>query len=244
MKITLLSLALIAVIGTSARGDISSDIQSLAKAYQNAKDAIRNAPEAERSKLYDDLREQVSAMAFGLAYVPEGSDTIKPDKSDEILLDFVYGAFTADQGHLERVMIHTNDREKAIAAMPDRARCLVGLFPVCRTASGGEVEVHTPAFRERVLLVQYLANAYEHIPDSLVESVRSQMSRWQGEDRIPGLLVLAERGDAAARAEVEQFASKSARGVRKLFRSMIDHARKRDEQKGPSSKPIEPKPGR
>jgi hypothetical protein len=244
MKTILLSLASFALIGASARGDINSDIESLTEAYQKIENAIRNAPEEERPKLYDKLREHVNVMVFGLAYQPEGSDTIKAETSDAILVDFVYSAFGADQMHLERAIIHTNDREKAIAAMPDRARCLVGLFPICRSASGSEVAVRTPAFHERVLVVQYLANAYLHIPASLVESVKSQMSRWRGEERIPGLLILAESGDGDAKAELEGFPSKSADGLKKVFRAIIDHEKKRGEEKGSSDKSVEPKSSR
>jgi hypothetical protein len=244
MKTIILTLGLFAAICASAKGDINSDIESLTKACWKVKDAIKNAPEEERPKLYDCLREHVGAMAFGFAYAPEGSDSIKTAKSDAILVDLVYSAFTADQAHLERAIIHTNDREKAISVMPDRAGCLLGLFPICRSIPGSEVAVDTPAFGERVLVVQYLARAYLHISDSLVESVRPQMSRWRGEERIPGLLVLAESGDEDARAELEGFTSKLAGGLKKLFRGVIDHEKKRGEEKGSTEKAGEPKSGR
>ncbi|MBA4150736.1 MAG: hypothetical protein H0X66_21695 [Verrucomicrobia bacterium] len=225
-----LFLALLVVIAGCARRDTNSDIESLTEAYGEVAAAIAKVPEADRPKLYDNLREQVSSMAFDLGWTPDGSDTIKAERSDRILVDFVYTAFTADQGHLGRAIIHTQDRERAVAVMPDRAQCLIALFPICRSASGGPVDVHSTTFSERVLLVQYLARAYRFIPDALVEAVRPQMQRWTGEDRIPGLLVLAESNDAEATTELERLTSESARRVKSVFRSIIDSAKKRDEQ--------------
>lgn len=239
MRITALSLTLLALIGASARGDINSDIESLSEAYGKIEDAIAKAPEADRPKLYDKLREQVSAMTFGLGYTPDGSDTIKTDRSNKILWDFVYSAFRSDQGHLERAIIHTKDKARAIAVMPDRARCLIALFPLDRSAADD-----TRYWGERLQMVQYLADAYRFIPDSLVDSVRPQMPRWTGEDRIPGLLVLAEHEDADAKAELERLHSKSARNMKSVFRLIVDSAKKRDEQKGASNKSVEPTPTR
>ncbi len=244
MRTIILFLVLFAVIGTSARGDINSDIESLTEAYGKVADSIAKAPEADRPKLYDKLREQVSGMAFGLGWIPDGSDTIKTERSDRILVDFVYSAFTADQGHLDRAIIHTKDRERAVAVMPDRAKCLIALFPVCRPAAGGATDCDSVTFSERVYLVQYLARAYRFIPDSLVESVRPQMSRWAGEDRIPGLLILAESGDADAKTELERLTSESARKVKSVFRHIVDSAKKRDAEKGASNKSVEPTPTR
>ncbi|MEY4483417.1 MAG: hypothetical protein RL693_869, partial [Verrucomicrobiota bacterium] len=158
MRITALSLALFALLGASARGDINSDIESLTEAYGKVADAIAKAPEADRPKLYDKLREQVSSMAFGLGWIPDGSDTIKSERSDRILVDSVYSAFTADQGHLDRAIIHTKDRERAIAVMPDRAKSLITLFPICHSAVGGATDCDSITFSERVYLVQYLAH--------------------------------------------------------------------------------------
>lgn len=239
MRKLLLSLILCAAISSSTRADLNSEIESLSEAFGKVAAAIAKAPEADRSKLYDKLRKQVNTMAFTMGAFPDGADTIKSERSDEILVDLVYGAFKVDQSHLERAIIHTKDRELAVSTMQDRARCLIALFPICRSATGGGGDVQSLAFFERGALVQYFAEAYRFIPDSLVESIRPQMPRWRGEDRIPGLLVMTETGNADARAELEHFTSQSAHRLKTCFRVFSRSEKKQDGQKGAPNKSVE-----
>jgi len=200
--------------------DTESRIKALSETFDKMVAEIDKAPQTKKPKLYDELREQVSAMVFGLAYGPDGIDTNNTSRSDEILVDFVYGVFTADQAHLERAIIHAGGKEEAIGVMPARVRCVASVYPVgsCRDCC------------ERVYFLQYLARAHRYIPDSLPEIVGAQMARWKGDDRVPGLLVLAESGDLSAKTELNSLTSENAEKLKRLFRHIID-LEKKDGQK-------------
>ncbi len=57
------------------------------------------------------------------------------------------------------------------------------------------------------------------------------MARWKGDDRVPGLLVLAESGDLSAKAELDSLTSKDAEYLKRLFRHIIDLEKKNGRKK-------------
>lgn len=193
------------------RADTESQIRTLHETFVLIVRDIASAPQAEQPQRYDALRERVSAMVSGLVRTPDGSDTIKPDRSDELLVDFVYSAFLADQDHLDRVVTRTAATNEAIAAISTRVRCLAAMYPIGATGS----------CCEQCYFVQYLARAYRHIPSFLPEIIRPQMSRWKANHRIPELLVLSEGGDLGARTELENGNSPDIEKMKTLFRHIL-----------------------
>lgn len=231
MKPLLASFILFTLLASSARADIDTDIAALTDGYERILVAIGDAPEKDRSRLYEKLREHATAMACATALSPNGDNALDKTGSDRVLVDLVYGAFSANQVHLQRVIAHTKDGERAVAIMPDRARSLTAVFPVCSSTSDNPVALRSPAFSECVYFMQYLARAYPVIPESLVKEVRQQMPRWEGEQRIPGLLVLSENGDAVAKAELDRFTSESAQKLGIAFRVLVDSTRKAEQDR-------------
>lgn len=206
--------------GVCCAGDLESKIDNLSVTFAQITDEISNTPVAERPKLYDRLREQVSMMAGVLVMYPDGTNHLETARSDKVLIDFVYGVFTSEQCHLASVCRHTADKKQAIELMAPRAKSLISIFPL-RVS-----EDTSDCCSEAFFFTQFLAYVYPYIPEHLADLVRQNMSRWKGDDRVPGLLVLTESGDRDAAKTLDASKTQEVETLKVLFRRKVDLERK------------------
>jgi hypothetical protein len=212
MKNTLLNYALsVAMISTSL-ASLEEKIAALGKTYESITEEINKLPETDRQKAYDLLREQVSVMGFGIGYYLDGSDAVRAQRGQSWVIRQVYNVFVADQGHLERAIIHTDEGALASKLIGERTEQLCRVFPL-----SSDIET-----QETFEFTQYLAHSYRYNPKQVAVAVQAHLTRWQGENRIPALLVLLEYGDRSVQGELDSFTSKRAKRIKTLFRVMVD----------------------
>lgn len=187
-------------------------ITALGKAYESITEEINKLPDSDRQKGYDLLREQVSAMGFGMGFYLDGSTSVNEQRGKSWLVEQVYTLFYADQGHLERAKIHTEEKTLATQLIGDRAEVFCRIFPLSQDRS----------LKEDLSFSQYLAISYLHNPKPVIAGIEANLARWKGEDRLPALLILAENGDKTVQPEVDAYTSKRAKGMKIAFRAILD----------------------
>jgi hypothetical protein len=125
----------------------------------------------------------------------------------------VYTSFYADQGHLERAKLHTQENTVATQLIGDRAVVFCRIFPLSQNRN----------LEEALKFTQYIAISYLHNPKQVTAAIEANLTRWKEEDRLPALLILAENGDKTGQPEVDSYTSKRAKGMKVAFRAILDH---------------------
>ena len=118
----------------------------------------------------------------------------------------------ADQGHLERAIIHTDEDALASQLIGERTEILCRIFPI-----NPNIETN-----ETIMFTQYIAHSYRYNPKQVTAAIQTNINRWKGEHRIPSLLVLRENGDKSVQAELDLFTSKLAERIKIVLRVMVD----------------------
>ena len=133
------------------------------------------------------------------------------------MVDFLETIFLGEQAGLKRAAGRPHEREKALDLMKQRARSFVALYPI----SDSPHEDARDCDHEIMALSLYLARAYNYIPDDIIDIVRKELPRWTKEQRVPGLLILAEASDEDAQAELENYTSETIRCAKVTFKHIV-----------------------
>jgi len=213
MKYKLLTYLLSVGISSTMVASTEDKIVALGKSYEGITEEINKLPDNERQKAYDLLREQVGAMGHGMGYYLDGSNAVNEQRGQSWLVEQVYHAFMAEQGHLERAIIHTGENKLATRLIGDRTLVFCRMFPLGQSGNIGESLSFTVC----------LANSCLHNPKQVTVAIESQLTRWKGQDRLPVLLILAENGNKTFQPEVDSYTSELVNKVKITFITILDH---------------------
>lgn len=191
--------------------------QGLWKEWNSLYGRMIDAPPDERVGLHDELLKAVRSMAINLVMFPDGGTDLDADRNAKVMVDFLETIFLGEQAGLKRAAGRPHEREKALDLMKERARSFAALYPI---GNGPDVD-SGECDQEIMVLSLYLARAYNYIPDEVVEIVRKELPRWAKEQRVPGLLVLAEASDEDAQAELENYTSETIRCAKITFKHIV-----------------------
>lgn len=191
--------------------------QALREEWNSLYGKMIDAPPDERVKLHDELLETVTSMAINLVMFPDGGTDLDADRSAKVMIDLLETIFLGEQAALKRAAGRPNEREEALGLMKQRTRSFLSLYPIGNYREDRSNECN----QEVMVLSLYLARAYNYIPEYVSEIVRNELPRWQKEQRVPGLLVLAAASDEDARAELDDYTSEAIRCATATFRHIV-----------------------
>jgi hypothetical protein len=199
-----------------ARGEqVARKIEKIDSDFEAIRNEIgRITDPDEKSAASDKLREAAERwFPFSFLYHPNGSDELQEDFCEDVLVDAIYAAFTAEESHLHRAIRHTDGKDaRAREIMALRANSLARLYPVGRRLT----------IKEDVFFAQIVLRLYHEIPDAVSQSLESNLPRWKGEERAVALLVLAHRGDETAQEKLKSLRSERVRKLEVLVRVSLD----------------------
>ncbi len=174
-------------------------------------------PTEERRELYANLLNVANSMVISLALFPGGGYDLDRGSHDEVMIELLERIFSGEQAALKRAASKDDERDEALDIMKERARSFMAMYPImdikAKDAQSGQAEI--------IVLSIYLARAYNYIPEEITELAKKKLPRWEREQRVPGLLVLAESGDDRAREELETYDSETIRDAKSTFRHIV-----------------------
>ncbi|QQL44585.1 hypothetical protein [Sulfuriroseicoccus oceanibius] len=211
----LITAALISLAGFAKSQEIEQKLETLNREVESLQREIREIEDPDqKASAWEALREYTAAWyPFSFLYAPNGSDDLQEDSTEEVLLEAVYGAFTAEQAHYGRSIIHTEgDDERARELMILRAETLCRIYPLGRRIG----------FEEDVYFAQIILRIYEHSPHAVAAALKDNLSRWHGDERAIALLVLGHQGDITAQNELEELDSERVKKLSVVARAYFN----------------------